>query len=221
MSLQEEPIFQWLSQYAYQPHMVYLAVFSFMLLSGFGLPIPEEVTIVSVGIITYMGAHPELFPPPYEGAPVVHGIEAAAVTLTAVVLADLLVFFIGRIFGRKIINMPRFQMVFTEDRLHKINSWVHKYGSYAAFVFRFTPGIRFPAHVILGMSKLPAWQFSLVDGFAALISVPTQILLIYRFGEPILHLLHKFKLWIFGILIVFVLFLAFKKWILPKFKNQH
>jgi membrane protein DedA with SNARE-associated domain len=218
MNLPHEPLFQWLSQYAYQPHIVYLAVFGVMVASGFGFPVPEEVTIVSVGLLTYIGANPDLFPPPFNGAPVVHGYEAAAVTLIAVLFADCLVFSLGRLFGRKILDFPRFQRIFTEDRLNQINGWVKKYGVYAVFIFRFTPGIRFPAHVILGMSRLQAWQFALVDGLAAMISVPTQILLIYHFGEPILHLLHQFKTWILWAIIAAAIFFILKNYIRPKLK---
>lgn len=200
MSFAQEPIFQWLSQYAYQPEVVYFGVFAMMIASGFGFPMPEEVTIVSVGIITYMGAHPEHFPPPFPGAPVVNGYEAAAITLFSVVFADLLVFSIGRFFGRKLMKRHWFKRLFSDDRMARVNEFMKKYGVYAAFIFRFTPGLRFPAHIAMGMTNFSMWQFVLVDGFAALISVPTQILLIYHYGEPILGALQKFKYVIFGAL---------------------
>lgn len=220
MDLQQEPIFQWLAQYAYQPEIVYFAVIGFMIASGFGLPIPEEVTIVSVGILTYMGAHPDIFPPPFPGARVLEGYDAAIVTLCAVIFSDMLVFTIGRRFGRKIMSLPRFAPYFASERLELINNWIHRYGTYAAFVFRFTPGIRFPAHIVLGMSRIASWKFMLVDGIAAAISVPTQILLIYHFGEPILQTIQKFKLYIFGALGVVLFIVIFRKYVLPRFTQQ-
>lgn len=189
-----------------------------MLASGFGLPIPEEVYIVSVGILAYMGAHADLFPPPFAGAPVVNGYEAAAVTLAAVIFADFLVFMIGRIFGRKIISRPRFKRIFTEEVMARINQWLKKFGIFAAFIFRFTPGVRFPAHIALGMLNFPAWQFVLVDSLAAAISVPTQILLIYHFGEPILQAIHKFKI-IIGLGLVVILALLLIKQLLRSGKH--
>jgi membrane protein DedA with SNARE-associated domain len=220
MNFQHEPVFQWLAHYAYEPQMVYFAVIGFMIASGFGLPIPEEMTIVSVGILTYMGAHPELFPPPFPGAPVVSGYEAAAVTLCAVIFADLLVFTIGRRFGRKIMAVPRFKKYFAIERTSLINSWVKKYGVYAVFIFRFTPGIRFPAHIFLGMSELATWKFLLVDGFASLISVPTQILLIHHFGESILYSIQRFKIWIFAAIGILLIVILVRKFLLPKFKQR-
>lgn len=211
MEMHHEWIFQILQSYAYQPGFVYLLVVGMMIASGFGFPLPEEVTIVSVGILAYMGAHPELFPPPYEGAQALNGYEAAAVTLTAVVFADLLVFTLGRRLGRKILNRPRIREMFGEAVMTRVNAWTKKYGIYAAFIFRFTPGFRFPAHIAMGASHFSAWQFLVVDGLAALISVPTQILLIYHFGEPILAAFKRFKMFVFGALGILIVYMVAKK----------
>ncbi|MGZ3746944.1 MAG: DedA family protein, partial [Pseudobdellovibrionaceae bacterium] len=62
MSIFQEPIFQWLSQYAYQPELVYTALLGMMLMSAIGLPLPEEVTLVSIGVLVFMGANPQHFP---------------------------------------------------------------------------------------------------------------------------------------------------------------
>jgi membrane protein DedA with SNARE-associated domain len=211
MHFGQEPIFQWLAQYAYEPSMVYMAVFAMMLASGFGFPLPEEVTIISVGILTYMGANPELFPPPFPGAPVVNGYEAAVFVSLAVFIADNLVYWLGRGFGRKIRKIQRFQNFFAGPTNEKINAFIKKYGNYAAFIFRFTPGIRFPAHIFLGMSKFSPWAFMVVDGVAVIISVPTQILLVYHFGEPILATLYKFKVYVGIGLLILLGYLAVKK----------
>jgi membrane protein DedA with SNARE-associated domain len=212
--MHQEWIFQWLQQYAYQPNMVYMLVFAMMLASGFGFPLPEEVTIISVAILAYMGANPELWPPPFEGAPVVNGYEAAVIVSLAVLFSDLLVFFIGRKYGRKLMRMKRFSRFFEGPKMEKINTFVKTYGVSAAFIFRFTPGIRFPAHIFLGMSHFSFLAFLLVDGLAVLISVPTQILLVYHFGEPILGTLYKFKTYVgIGLGVALLIFIVRKLWV--------
>jgi membrane protein DedA with SNARE-associated domain len=215
-----EHILTWLTQYAYEPHMVYLAVAGILLASAFGLPIPEEVPIVSVGLLSYMGAHPEEFPPPYAGASVVNGYEAALVLLLAVIAADSLVFGLGRLYGRRIVQHPRLRNLFSEKRLGFIDGWVHKYGNYAIFLFRFTPGARFPAHIILGMSAIPYWQFAIVDGFATLISVPTQIVLIYHFGKPIISVIHEFRNGLLIVVAVVATIFLVKTWLWPIWKKR-
>jgi membrane protein DedA with SNARE-associated domain len=211
MNLAQDQIFVYLSQYAYQPTMVYIAIFAMMIASGFGFPLPEEVTIVSVGILAYMGANPDIFPPPYPGAPVVNGIEAAIITSVSVLLADNLVFLIGRTFGRKVMNSRPFAHFFNGPVMTRVNGIVTKYGKFAAFVFRFTPGIRFPAHLFMGMSKFSWPMFAVVDGIAVAISVPTQILLIDHFGEPILRTLSTVKFYLLGIMAAIGLYFIIRK----------
>jgi membrane protein DedA with SNARE-associated domain len=211
MNFTQDPAFLWLAQYAYQPQLVYLLVFAMMMASGFGFPLPEEVTIMSVGFLAFMGANPALFPPPFPGAPVVNAYEAAAVTTGAVLFADTLVFALGRVFGRKIIQGKFFKRIFNEKVMDRIQRFVKKYGIYATFIFRFTPGIRFPAHLFLGMSTMPLWKFISVDLLAALISVPTQVLLLFFYGEDILSLIYRFKIVLAVIGLIILAVVIFKK----------
>ena len=80
----EEQIIEFFQQYAYEPNIVYGAIVVLMVLSSFGLPIPEEVTLVSTGFLAYIGTQPEMYPPPFEGAPTVDAYTAALVCLLSV-----------------------------------------------------------------------------------------------------------------------------------------
>ena len=77
--------------YAYEPTWVYTFLIGMMLLSSVGLPFPEEATLVSVGILAYMGAHPAKYPPPFAGAPFVHAKTAAVVAFFSVFGADFII----------------------------------------------------------------------------------------------------------------------------------
>ncbi|MGE5087324.1 MAG: DedA family protein [Bacillota bacterium] len=211
MEFANEPIFQWMSQFAYQPGTVYIALLGMMLLSAIGLPLPEEVTLISVGVLAFMGAHPQHFPPPYPGAPVVNVHTAAIIAFFAVFFSDFLIYTIGRVFGRKLLYHPRVHRMFPPHLMKRVEEWTHKYGTYACGIFRFTPGIRFPGHLACGMLHFPAWKFLLIDGIAALISVPTQIYLLAHYGEPILNKLRQFKLVVFAVIAVLLVYFLFKK----------
>lgn len=206
-----EPIFQWMSQFAYQPGIVYFALVGMMILSAVGFPLPEEVTLISVGILAFMGANPQHFPPPYPGAPVVSVHMASAIAFTAVLCSDTLIYAIGRFFGRKLLYHPRVKRFFPEHLMKRVEEWTHKYGAYACGIFRFTPGLRFPGHLACGMMRYPAWKFISIDGVAALISVPTQIYLLAHYGEPILTKLRQFKLVLLAVLAVVLLYFLFRK----------
>ncbi|MEK2645871.1 DedA family protein [Bdellovibrio sp. BCCA] len=211
MEFANEPIFQWMSQFAYQPGTVYAALIGMMMLSAVGFPLPEEVTLISVGILAFMGAHPQHFPPPFEGAPVVSVHTASAIAFAAVVVSDFVIYLIGRIFGRKLLYHPRVHKLFPEHLMKRVEEWTHKYGAYACGIFRFTPGLRFPGHLACGMLRYPAWKFLVIDGIAALISVPTQIYLLAHYGEPILTKLRQFKLVVFAIIGLLLVYFLIKK----------
>ncbi len=197
--------------YAYEPTWVYAFLIGMMVLSSVGLPFPEEATLVSVGILAYMGAHPERYPPPFPNAPYVHAHTAAAVAFVAVFASDFLIYTIGRTFGRQVFELKPMRAILSEGNRKKIENWTLKYGAYACGIFRFTPGIRFPGHIACGMLKFPIWKFLLIDGIAALISVPTQILLLSHYGETILGFLKQFKIFVLCLLTIAALVFVYKK----------
>jgi membrane protein DedA with SNARE-associated domain len=193
------------SQYAYQPSYVYGFIVLFMFASSFGLPVPEELVLVTSGLVAYMAHNPLEFPPPYEGAQGVNVATLAFICFLAVFMSDLLVYLIGKFFGGKIIKTKFFQKQVAGKGFDVINSWFQKYGGWACGIFRFTPGLRFPGHMSCGLLGIPLWKFMLVDGIAAGISVPTQVYLVATYGKLILDKIAKYKIIaasVLGVLIV-------------------
>lgn len=198
----ELQIVQWLSSFAYHPFELYGLIVVFMLMSGFGLPIPEEICLVSSGLIAYAGSRPDLYPAPYPGASVVNPYVLAAVCFLAVFGSDLVVFALGRKFGQRIAKSKRFGKYVDPRQNPKLGTLRQKYGVWACAIFRFTPGIRFPGHLSCGIMRIPYWKFILIDGGAALFTVPTQVILISIYGDKMLGHLKQFKIVLFSILIV-------------------
>lgn len=207
MGFSEAELLNWFNQYAYQAWVVYLGIFVLMLASGFGLPIPEEVTLISAGLICYTASRPDLFPP--TGDNPVDPYVTAGVAFFSVCFADCLVFFLGKFFGGKLLRasfMARYR-----DRFDKVGEWTKKYGMWAAGAFRFTPGLRFPGHFACGMMGMSITKFVAVDAIAAGISVPTQVLLVAFYGEHILIYFTKFKV-VLGILLGVALLYYIVRW---------
>ena len=199
------------SQYAYQPSYVYGFITLFMFASSFGLPVPEELVLVTSGLVAYMAHNPDKFPPPYVGAEGVNIVTLAMVCFIAVFLSDLIVYLIGKFFGGKIIKTRFFQKQVAGKGFDTINSWFQKYGGWACGIFRFTPGLRFPGHMSCGLLGIPLWKFMMVDGLAALISVPTQVYFVATYGEIILNKIAEFKLIGLVILSVFLVIWLIRK----------
>jgi membrane protein DedA with SNARE-associated domain len=207
----EHIITELFSQYAYSPLLVYSAICVFMILSAFGMPIPEEIVLISAGFVGHMALHPADYPPPYPGAPSVNIYVLAAVSFFAVMGSDFLIYVLGKRFGPRMFKMKWFARLISESALERIQRWTRKYGAWAVFAFRFTPGVRFPGHLMCGAMGLSPWRFVGVDMVAAGLSVPTQVLLVSLYGETILRYFGQFKLYLFSTMGVLLLaFLIYK-----------
>lgn len=215
-------IIDFFAQYAYQPLFVYGFIVAFMTASSFGLPIPEEMTLVSAGLVAYMARNPADFPPPTPDAQGVNLFVLASVCYVAVLGSDLIIYFLGKFFGQRIIKTKFFNNNIGQERFNKINKIFNRYSYWACGLFRFTPGIRFPGHMSCGLMGIPLWQFIMVDGLAALVSVPTQVIAVAFYGEVILAKLKEFKLILAGIVGVVVLFWLLKRlYRMIKYKRAH
>lgn len=216
----EASLMAFFSQYAYQPSYVYGFITLFMFASSFGLPVPEELVLISAGLVAYMARNPQLYPPPYPGAEGVNTITLALVCFLAVFLSDFLVYLIGKFFGARIIKTKFFQKQVAGEGFNKINSWFQKYGGLACGIFRFTPGLRFPGHMSCGLLGIPAWKFIAIDGLAALISVPTQVYFVSEYGGVVLDKIAQFKIYALEIAgVILVLWLIRKVYLKNVRKN--
>lgn len=209
--MSEQFILDFFASYAYEPFYVYTFIVLFMTASSFGLPIPEEITLVSAGLVAHMARLPEIYPPPFPGAEGVNLITLATVCFVAVLVSDILIYFLGRIYGRKIVQTKFFKKHISEETLEKINSFFNKYSFWACGIFRFLPGVRFPGHLSCGLTGIPVWKFIFVDGLAALFSVPTQVVLVAIYGDVIMAKFKEFKLIILSIFALVILVWAARK----------
>jgi membrane protein DedA with SNARE-associated domain len=170
----------------------YLAVFTMLLICGFGVPVPEDVTLVTGGVIAGLG---------YADVNTIF-----AVGMAGVIIGDGLVFTIGRFKGLSVMQLKPVQRIITPERFHSAQEAFQKYGRWVMFVARFLPGLRTPVFFTAGMSKRVSYgTWFLMDGVAALISVPVWVYLGYfgaRNFEWMFKILHRFQYGIFALLAV-------------------
>lgn len=156
----------------------YFAVFGVLLISGFGIPIPEDITLVAGGFISSLSCSVEehSFFPAFQQCSQVHVMFA--VGMAGVLIGDSVMFCIGRIFGQKVFNIKFFSNIITTERYEWTQKKFEKYGSFFVFAARFMPGLRSPIFVFTGITRKVSYlKFVLIDGFAALISVPVWVYL--------------------------------------------
>ena len=88
----EEIILNFFLSYSAEPIIIYIAIAVLMTMGSFGLPISEEIVIISAGLMAYIGSHPELYPPIKESADFMTIHTTALVCFLSVFLSDFLVF---------------------------------------------------------------------------------------------------------------------------------
>lgn len=196
-------LYELLKEYTYEPYMVYSLVVVVMFLSSLGLPVPEEISIISLGVLSYVGSRPELYPPPFEGASHVEVIPAMLVCSLSIYCSDFVVYSIGREYGPSLFASSWFKKIVPEKRLSTVKAWARKWGKIVPGLFRLIPGVRFPGHLLCGALGIKRSTFLIVDGFVVLTVVPTQIFLISYYGEIVVNLMKRFQ-FVLGGLCIFV-----------------
>ncbi|MBN6065120.1 DedA family protein [Aggregatibacter actinomycetemcomitans] len=155
----------------------YFAVLFVLIICGFGVPIPEDITLVSGGVISGLG---------YANVHVM-----LLVSLFGVLLGDSTMYWLGRIYGVKILRFRPIRRFLTLERLRLVRNKFDQYGNRVLFVARFLPGLRAPIYMVAGIIRRVSFiRFLLLDFFAAIISVPIWVYL-GDFGASNLDWLHE------------------------------
>lgn len=183
----------------------YWAVLFVLIICGFGVPIPEDITLVSGGVIA--GLYPES----------VNSHLMLFVSMLGVLAGDSCMYWLGRIYGIKILRFRLMRKLVTLQRLKMVRDRFSRYGNRVLFVARFLPGLRAPIYMVAGITRRVSYlRFVLIDFCAAIISVPIWVYL-GEFGARNLDWLHeqiqKGQMAIYVIIgvIALVLFVKWKK----------
>ncbi len=172
----------------------YVAVFGVLLLCGFGLPVPEDISLVAGGIISGLG---------YTD---VHLMTLIA--MAGVLIGDSTVYNLGRVFGERFLRLKFVARILTPDRYEAVRRRFERHGKWVIFAARFMPGLRTPIFATAGITRFVSFpQFIAIDGFAALISVPFWVYLGY-FGaherDTLVRWITRSQFGVLGLLVVIV-----------------
>ncbi len=185
----------------YLEEFTYLGIFVILFLCGLGLPIPEELTIVASGYISYLGlAKWQL---------------AALVCIAAIVSGDLVTYSIGRFYGMGVLRSRFFRKLLSEKHLQKVNRYFSKYGAKTVFFCRFFAGVRFCAYFVAGTARVPVLTFVIMDLLGAMVGVPISVWVGFYFGKNIedgLKYLHRAKLAFLAFLVLLILGIVAYYW---------
>ena len=172
----------------------YYVLLSMLLACGFGLPMPEDIILVSGGILSALG--------------VVDFWLVTTLCLIGVLGGDSGVFFIGRFFGPSLKRSRFFRRFVSEKADIKVAEAYRKHGNKVIFLARFMPGLRMPMFMTAGIYQISFWRFIAFNGGAALISVPLWIYVGFLFGKNLrglVVLVQQFQTVIFAVMAILVI----------------
>ena len=160
-----------------------------------GIPMPEDVTLIAGGVLTYYG--------------ICDVWLMIVVGLLGVMAGDTLIFWLGHHFGRKLLKRWPFRLIIDETKIESIRIKLHDHGGKVLFSARFMPGLRSTVFFCSGLLHIPYRKLLIYDGCAALISVPTIIYSVYYFGDYIEHVIRMIKKVEGGIVTLIAVAIAF------------
>ena len=191
----------------------YIFAFIILILCGFGVPIPEDITLVAGGLVS--------------GLKATNVWIMLGVCFAGVLMGDASMYTIGRIFGYRILQIKFMRRFITPERFESVQAQFEKYGIWVLFAARFMPGLRSPIFMAAGMSqRVPFAHFIIMDGLAALISVPVWVFIAYYCAESLEDLIKNINSaqsvmhYVILAIVLIAIFIVTKSYIKKKAKKK-
>lgn len=138
----------------------YVGVALVFLLCGLGLPLPEELVLLSAGYICAKFPDKASLPP------------MIAWCAGAILVGDLVPFLLGRIFGVRLLRLRWLRYFVSKQRLARFDKWFRRRGDLVIVISRFLAGLRVVAFFTAGAMKMRWLRFLLLDGIGIVLMVP-------------------------------------------------
>jgi membrane protein DedA with SNARE-associated domain len=148
----------------------YIGIYVALCLGGIGLPLPEEVPIVTAGVL----AHKD----------VVRWWLALATCIAGVLTGDLVLYWTGRRWGERVLDLPLVARFLDAKRRDSLEASYRRHGVLIVFAARHVMGLRAAAFVTAGIVKLSFWKFMAADGLAIAYGVPLNFAIAYFWRLP-------------------------------------
>jgi membrane protein DedA with SNARE-associated domain len=145
---------------------IYAFGFGVIVICGLGLPLPEDITLLTMGYLTYLPM-PDGSPRPHTSA-----LLGTLAGFLGCMGGDGIMFAMGRRYGMALVTHRPFRWLFKPQRVDRAREIMDAHGPKILFAARFMPGVRSVGFFTAGSLGTPYLRFLAYDGLAAMISVP-------------------------------------------------
>jgi membrane protein DedA with SNARE-associated domain len=168
----------------------YLGVFVALVASTTFLPVPEEVPVIAAGVMC--GKSDTTFADDRDNPARLKWWYMLPVVIVGAVLGDVVLYTIGRLWGRKLFNLKWVQRrIVSPEKVVSLEKNFAKRGIVVLLGVRLLPGIRGPVFLVAGMVRLPLWQFLVADAIYAIPVVNIMFWTAYWLTDQILVLVNE------------------------------
>lgn len=143
-------------------------VFVWLVIGGFGVPLPEDAALLAAGVLIERGA--------------VDPVLALLLVFAGVLGGDASLFFLARRLGPAAYDRKVIRRVLPPERRAKIESAYRRHGGRLVFFARHVAGLRAAVFAMAGLHGMRSLRFLAWDAAAACVSIPFVVGLGY-FGS--------------------------------------
>ncbi len=156
--------------------LTYATVFAIVTLTGYLIPIPEEIMLIFIGYLAALGL----------GNPYLMTLAG----ILGLLAGDGIIFFLS-LHGARFIN--RLKVKINPARLERYETKARDHLGRYVFGLRFVPTLRFLSPILAGSMRVSWRVFLWYDALAALIYAPILIFFGYHFGNQLALILSELK----------------------------
>lgn len=151
-------------------HYGYFAVFFFLALGIFGVPLPDEIVVAFIGHLSSTGA--------------LNYQLSAVITVLGVMTGTIFTYTIGRTVGKPLLMKYGKWISLSPKRLQRVDNWFDKYGSWAVTLGYFVPGMRHLVCYLSGSSGMGVRRYLLFAAIGTFVSSITFLSIGYLMKLP-------------------------------------
>jgi membrane protein DedA with SNARE-associated domain len=182
-------------------HFTYIGIFCLLILGGLGFPFPEDGILIISGLLISHG--------------VIKLIPALFIIYPSLLIADFILYAIGRKYGRMVVEHKRFSKIVSPATLLRFEEKFTRWGALMVFMGRHFIGFRAPIFLISGVMRIPRLKFLIADGLSAIITIFINLGLGYLGGNTLMLLRNDITR--VDYILIFILILLVSGWIILRY----